>query len=145
MVTVYPDDSFFTQADYKGAFNPTCTAPWFMGWSALDHEKITDSETAVEKEIADNKTLPDDYQLDQNYPNPFNPSTTIRYAVPVNGMVRLTVFNQLGQEIETLVQSVKSAGSYTISWDATDVPTGLYFYRLQAGETVLVKKMMLVK
>ncbi|MBD3386392.1 T9SS type A sorting domain-containing protein, partial [candidate division KSB1 bacterium] len=144
-VTVNPQNPFYTQVDYKGAFDPDCVTPWFSGWSALDDENITNKATGVEEKIADNTNIPNDYLLDQNYPNPFNPTTTISYAVPTSGMVKLTIFNQLGQEIETLVQSVKSAGTYTISWDAADVPTGLYFYHLQAGETILVKKMMLIK
>jgi len=95
----------------------------------------------VENEI----TLPVSYKLYQNYPNPFNPSTRIRYSVPQTSNVLVKVFDILGNEIETLVNEEKSTGTYEITWHAEELPSGVYFYRLQAGDFVETKKMILIK
>lgn len=89
--------------------------------------------------------LPSAYSLDQNYPNPFNPSTTIRYQVPVNGLVTLKVYNLIGQEVATLVNEVQTASAYETSFDASALSSGIYFYTLKAGNFVETKKMMLLK
>ena len=91
--------------------------------------------------------LPSEYGLGQNYPNPFNPSTTIEYSVPENNVsVKITVFDLLGREVETLVNEVKRAGNYKISFDGSKLASGMYFYKLQAGtEFSEVKKMILAK
>jgi hypothetical protein len=98
-------------------------------------------------------TIPTEYQLSQNYPNPFNPSTRINFSLPFESSVRLSVFNILGQEVKVLVDNqIKSIGSYNLTFDAKDLPSGIYFYRLTASSTsegdrnfVDVKKMMLIK
>ena len=94
--------------------------------------------------------IPTQYVLDQNYPNPFNPTTTIYYNVPENAFITLSVFNLLGENIATLVDEEKSAGIYEATFDASQVPSGIYFYRLQAealGEEKFsqVRKMILMK
>jgi len=94
-------------------------------------------------EIAFN--LPSDYALCQNYPNPFNASTTISYQVPVDGHVKLEVYNTLGQRVATLVDSKQQAGYKSVIWDASDVSSGLYFYKLTAGDFTETRRMMLVK
>jgi hypothetical protein len=88
---------------------------------------------------------PAEFALDQNYPNPFNPTTNIEYAVPADGRVILTIYNSLGQEVETLVDDRMTAGRYIATWDAKGIAGGTYFYRMQAGSTVLTKKMVLLK
>jgi len=98
-------------------------------------------------------TIPTEYALSQNYPNPFNPSTRINFSLPFESNVRLSVFNILGQEVKVLVNNqVQPVGSYNLTFDARDLPSGIYFYRLTAsaiGEAgrdfVDVKKMMLIK
>ncbi|KAB2923431.1 MAG: T9SS type A sorting domain-containing protein, partial [Bacteroidetes bacterium] len=85
------------------------------------------------------------YGLDQNYPNPFNPATTIRYAIPQAGSVTLKVFNVIGQEVATLVNERQERGVYSVKFDASRLASGLYLYRVTAGDFVQVKKMMLVK
>jgi hypothetical protein len=94
--------------------------------------------------------LPSTFALEQNYPNPFNPTTTIVFALPQRGQVRLSIYNMLGQEIRTLVDAPYSAGQHEVIWDGRDsagdqVPTGLYFYRFESAEISLTKKMMLLK
>ncbi|MGE5500035.1 MAG: T9SS type A sorting domain-containing protein [Syntrophothermus sp.] len=86
-----------------------------------------------------------DFSLTQNYPNPFNPSTSIQYSVPADGFVTLKVFNALGQEVRTLVNQYQGSGNYKVTFNANDLPSGVYLYKLSAGSFNLVKKMMLVK
>lgn len=85
------------------------------------------------------------YSLGQNFPNPFNPSTKISYYLPEASNVTLKIFNSVGQEIRTLINSRQSAGQYVISFDASVLSSGIYFYRLQAGNFLDVKKMNLIK
>jgi hypothetical protein len=85
------------------------------------------------------------FRLEQNYPNPFNPSTEIRFAIAEAGHVTLKVYDVLGKEIQTLAQGVKQPGRYSITWDARAVPSGVYFYRLEAGTFVQTKRMLLIK
>ena len=86
-----------------------------------------------------------DFALIQNYPNPFNPTTTIEYRLPSAGQVILTVYNLRGEEVIRLVDKEMPAGLHTSVWDATTVSSGIYFYRLQAGDFVLTRKMVLLK
>ena len=86
-----------------------------------------------------------DYKLNQNYPNPFNPSTTISFSIPVQGNVSLKIYDVLGKEVVTLVDEMKSAGSYQITFDATQLASGMYFYRLDTKNFSEVKKMILIK
>ncbi len=89
--------------------------------------------------------LPTTYSLGQNYPNPFNPSTNVHFSLPLAGKTSLMVYNILGQHVATLLNEVLSAGNYNVSFNAIDLPSGMYFYRLQSAGTALVKKMTLVK
>jgi hypothetical protein len=83
--------------------------------------------------------------LEQNYPNPFNPITTIRDSVPATARVALKVFDILGREVETLVDDLQTSGSYSISYDARNLSSGVYFYRLQTADFSQTKKFLLVK
>ena len=96
--------------------------------------------------------IPRTFEVSQNYPNPFNPSTTIKYQIPSDGRVTIRIFNLLGQNVATLVNEQKKAGSYTVEWNAVDVPSGVYFYRTEVvsassakGAFIDVKKMVLLK
>jgi hypothetical protein len=89
--------------------------------------------------------IPSAYGLDQNYPNPFNPATTISFALPQSGHVRLAVFDLQGRMVADLVNGIKDAGVHQINFDATNLASGMYFYRLQTDDFAAVKKMMLVK
>jgi hypothetical protein len=91
-----------------------------------------------------------DYALHQNNPNPFNPKTEIRFDLPEAARVELKVFNIMGQEVAKLVDEVKTAGTYRITWDSkttagTSAPSGVYVYQIKAGNFVDAKKMMLIK
>ena len=85
------------------------------------------------------------YRLFQNYPNPFNPVTLINYKIPEQNYVKLTVYNVIGKEIVTLVNEVKQAGNYEATFDGTDLPSGVYFCTLKAGEFTETKKMLMIK
>ncbi len=92
-----------------------------------------------------NTILPERYNLSQNYPNPFNPTTRIIYSIPVTGLVKLRIFDILGKEVMTLVNELKTAGDYGIDLDGRNLSSGIYFYKLEAGDFSSTKKMMLVK
>lgn len=89
--------------------------------------------------------LPVEYSLNQNFPNPFNPTTTISYALPTSGLVTLKIYNVLGQEVKALVNAVQDAGTYNATFDASQMSSGVYFYKLESGSFTSVKKMMLLK
>lgn len=89
--------------------------------------------------------IPEDFILAQNYPNPFNPSTTIKYSIPKQSKVIIKIYDLLGKEAATLVNEEKFAGNYEVDFDATNLPSGTYFYKIQSGNTVQVKKMVLLK
>ncbi len=96
--------------------------------------------------IDDNpRALVDNFELAQNYPNPFNPSTTIRFSLPATGYVTLKVYNLNGQEVATLVSESRSAGWHSVDWNAENVSSGIYFYQLQMGENISIRKLILLK
>ena len=88
---------------------------------------------------------PLEFELSQNYPNPFNPSTTIKFSLPVTSNVKLSVFNILGEEVQRLVNETKEAGIYTINFNAMQLNSGIYFYKLETRNFIQVKKMSLIK
>lgn len=110
---------------------------------AVSHYIVSNSiSTPVEEE---RKTKPAKYSLSQNYPNPFNPTTTLNYEVASDGLVQLNVYDALGREAAVLVNEVKSPGRYEVKFDASGLPSGVYFYRLQAGDYSKTMKMILAK
>lgn len=96
-------------------------------------------------ETSGNGRTPLVYQLDQNYPNPFNPTTTVRFELPKESHVSLKVFDVLGREVATLVSDKLQPGIYTAQWDASQTPSGVYFYKFTAGEYGSVRKMVVIK
>ncbi|GEM_PF-2736428 len=116
----------------------------------VDFQLSTIEGALIPVTLKDEGILPEGFRLYQNYPNPFNPVTEIRFVVPVDSKVELTVFNVLGQQIRSLASGRLPAGSHTVTWDGTDdegtpVSSGIYFYRLSAGEYQDRKKMVLLK
>jgi endo-1,4-beta-xylanase len=103
--------------------------------------------------VEESGQVPEGFALHQNYPNPFNPQTTISFQLPASSgversavsFVRLSVYDELGREVATLVNEQKSAGVHTVTWNAQDIPSGVYVYRLIAGDRTDSKKMLLVK
>jgi hypothetical protein len=89
--------------------------------------------------------VPESFSLAQNFPNPFNPGTTISYQIPAQGHVTLKVFDVLGREIATLVNKDQIAGYKSVTWDASNIPSGLYFYRLQTKDFTQTRKLLLMK
>ncbi len=104
-----------------------------------------DGDFSYSKTVNLEITLPQKFELSQNYPNPFNPSTKIEYSVPTDSKVVLKVYDVIGREIKTLINEEKAAGNYKIQFDATDLTSGIYFYKIQAGSFSQVKKMILLK
>ena len=103
---------------------------------------ISDFVVGIGDDLSQN---PDDFRLGQNYPNPFNPATKISYSITNPGLVMLKIYDVLGNVIETLVNEEKPTGNYSIEFNATYLPSGVYFYRIQAGDFVQTKKMILLK
>jgi hypothetical protein len=89
--------------------------------------------------------IPTEFKLEQNFPNPFNPVTQISFALPKDGFTNLTVYNSIGVEVSALISEVKAAGNYSISFNASQLPSGIYFYELSSGSFKSTKKMILLK
>jgi endo-1,4-beta-xylanase len=122
---------YLVRAD--GSWRPALT------WLA---QFLKSNPTAVEKTISG---LPSQFQLEQNFPNPFNPATTIRYSISQTSKVTLRVFDLLGKEIQTLVNTAQMPGQYQVTFDARNLTSGVYFYRLTAGSYTETKKLVLMK
>ncbi len=108
------------QVDFSGAF---------------EYSSMVDAEVA----------LPGGFELSQNFPNPFNPSTVVRFALPVAGFVNISVYNSAGEKVAELLNGNLETGEHSVKFEAGNLPSGLYFYRLQAGDVSLTKKMILSK
>lgn len=103
------------------------------------------NNVAYAKDELSVQEMPQSFTLEQNYPNPFNPTTQITYQLAESANIELSVFNMLGQKIRVLESTRKTAGSYTVTFDASDLTSGVYIYQLKASQTVLTRKLMLIK
>lgn len=112
------------------------------GWNLIKNAItwVLESSTDVQK-----AETPKEFALYQNFPNPFNPTTTISFNLDRQSHVTLTVYNMLGQKVATVLSGVQSAGYHQVEFDASNLPSGMYFYKLEAGTNVAMKKMVLVK
>jgi hypothetical protein len=115
----------------------------FEGGEGADHNLI--GATILDVGGGSMNTLPPNSLLAQNYPNPFNPTTTINYQLPTQAHVTLKIFDVLGREVATLVNKVEEAGYKSVNFDASKLPSGVHFYRIQAGSFVQTNKMLLMK
>jgi hypothetical protein len=95
--------------------------------------------------VTENVVVPDEYSLGQNYPNPFNPLTSISFGLPEAGHVKLAVYDLLGRQVALLVNGNREAGNHTATFDASNLASGLYIYRIEAGDFSAVSKMVLMK
>ena len=95
--------------------------------------------------VGKNNILPLEYQLNQNYPNPFNSKTNIKYQIPNTGIVKIIIYDLLGREVKTLVNEYKQAGIYQVSFNAEGLASGIYFYKMTAGDFSETKKLILIK
>ncbi|MCH7691735.1 MAG: T9SS type A sorting domain-containing protein [candidate division Zixibacteria bacterium] len=134
----------FTSGDGPGPFPYRCLVHPTLMIDTIFVTVATDVNDDLPQE------LPDRYSISQNYPNPFNLSTTIRYTLPTRSKVTISIYNIMGQKVNTIVDGTKSAGSYTAYWNGTDkagkvVSSGVYFYRLHAEDFVETKRMLLLK
>jgi len=112
----------------------------------LELDNITVRSTGNTVGVEDNvATLPDEFMLYANYPNPFNPTTNIQFALPATSNVKLTVVNALGQVVSELVNGQMSAGIHNVTWNAANMTSGIYFYRVEANGFVQTRKMLLLK
>ena len=89
--------------------------------------------------------ISDNYDLYQNYPNPFNPVTRISYSIPKQGLVSLKIYDILGREVKELVNEIKSQGSYSVDFNASGLPSGVYLYRIKSEGFTETKRMLLIK
>jgi hypothetical protein len=120
------------------------------GGTAATTLNLTDVQVDLQDYIVgvedtEERTLPTEFALGQNYPNPFNPTTTIKFALPKNSDVKIIVFDVLGRAVSTLVDRNFDAGNHKVSFNASNLSSGVYFYRIEAGDFTQVKKLMLLK
>lgn len=126
-------DSSTTYRSYAGFWNP-----WVVEMTPVEWEEVGQAE------------IPKEFDLRQNYPNPFNPATVIEYALPKSAHVTIEIYNLLGQKVNVLVDEEQKVGRYRVDWDGKDkdggeLASGIYFYRIQAGDFVKCKKMIMLK
>lgn len=133
-------DPFFTATSYIGAFSPT-EARWDAMWTNYNPDS-TNYVTGIE---TNDGFVPAEFRLEQNFPNPFNPSTLISYSLPISGVVTLKVYDVIGREVAELVNDHQEAGKYILPFNANNLSSGVYFYKIRAGDFSATKKMNLVK
>jgi hypothetical protein len=114
-----------------------------QGWW-LDDIKLTNYCMATIG-VSGNTELPKRFALEQNYPNPFNPNTNIKFQLPKKEFVTIKVFDVMGREVATLVNETKEAGYYSIEFNASNLASGMYIYKIEAGNFIDTKKMVLIK
>lgn len=126
------------------AFSPDGQTAYIVAFGGASYsliQKAVKGSTDVEKLDG----TPASYELAQNYPNPFNPATTINFSIPEAAMVSLKVYDILGKEVATLINEEKTSGIYSVSFDASNLPTGTYIYKITAGNFISTRKMLLLK
>ncbi len=142
--TVTEEDAVAIQFEFETGKNYK-EAKFISGLALIS--EIPNKENLSSKENESNQTNneKESYFDAKNYPNPFNPSTTISYTLKENTSVKLTVYDRLGREVKTLVDENKSAGTYTIEFNASGLPSGIYFYRIKTNDRTEVRKMIFAK
>ena len=131
-------------ANYQLAENSPCIG------TGLEGANMGANEVGCGALSIDNYLMPTEFALHQNYPNPFNPVTTLRYDIPEDALVNITIYDMMGRQVKTLINDEQTAGHRSIQWNATNdkgapVSAGLYLYTIQAGKFRQTKKMVLLK
>ena len=146
-----PSGGFYESTNYLGAFSPRDSELWIADWTFISQLGIvvqgdfTGPDTGILfEESSLSSSVPAAYQLD-NSPNPFNPGTTIRYSLPVGGEVTLSLYNNAGQRLATLVQGFREAGRYSVQLGGGDLASGVYHYRLVGPSGILSRRTTLLK
>jgi hypothetical protein len=115
-------------------------------WAQLvEIEVLFDSKEGFQTEEVEVSALPNEYALENNYPNPFNPTTTINFQLPQDGHAELAIYNMVGQKVATLISGQVNAGYHSVTWEAATHPSGIYLYRLEAGDFMETRRMVLLK
>ncbi len=137
-----------TKNSYTNDNRGNKTEDWSQQWNGLSWRnvsKIIYTWQQLITDVADEPSTPTTFTLQQNYPNPFNPVTVINYQLQTKSDVMLKIYDVLGREVVTLVDETQPAGKNSVRWDATNMPSGVYYYRLQAGQYSEMKKLVLAK
>jgi hypothetical protein len=151
---VYSDSQFgkYYRMIIQGNYALTFSAPGYYSKTVNNIHAVNDSTTIVNVQlrpnttgISQNGTAPKEFKLHQNYPNPFNPKTIIGFQLPINNYVTLKIYDVLGREVATLVNETLKPGTYETEFDGSNYPSGVYYYRITAGDFTETKKMVLIK
>jgi hypothetical protein len=146
VASIAPGETVITPNSYTVRVDSNFSLPFNFNFNiSSDGWLYWKDSISIVTSVEDENTLPVSYKLFQNYPNPFNPSTTIKYGIPELTGVELGVYNVLGSEVATLVNEEKERGVYSLTFNTSNLPSGVYFYRLQAGDFIQTKKMVLMK
>jgi hypothetical protein len=146
LFAVVDDTASFGTAGYNGAYQVSVNGVSYQltKKNVVCLNPISSLATPVSA-IDSRDRICTEFLLNQNYPNPFNPTTTIRYALAQRSHVTLSVYNTLGQQVSTLVNETQDSGSHDVRFDGSGLASGVYFYRLQAGNFVQTKKLLLLR
>lgn len=137
--------TFTVQSKQKRPISTALTAPEIKAKSSGDAPRFSITVVPSTSVSSEPVSQPIRFALEQNYPNPFNPSTTINYSIENSGQVQIAVYNLMGQKVAELVNEMKTAGSYNVTWNASGAASGMYYYRLEANGQTMTRKMTLIK
>ncbi|RKY90989.1 MAG: hypothetical protein DRQ01_08365, partial [Ignavibacteriae bacterium] len=163
-IDIYTFETFFDSTTIQGSFKGKPVGVEYIGTDyktvtlsfPLYYMNLSDAKELTEQILTnkfeevmpvekDENVLPSEYSLSQNYPNPFNPGTVINFSIPNSSFVTIKIYDVLGNEVVTLVSNQYSIGNYEVVFNASSLPSGIYFYQLRAEDFVKTKKMVLIK
>ena len=142
-VSIYP--SLIRRSAFTNEYNPSIILESEFSINQNRFWKQISFQLSEISDISETLNTPGKFALSQNYPNPFNPVTKINYELPITNYVNLSIHNLLGQKVVTLINEEQNAGHHQVEWDASRFASGIYYYRLEAGDFVNVKKMIILK